>query len=185
MDNILSDKELVEGMISNNKSVIQYFFFEKCAPMFHHINRQVYDRQAEIHELINELYLYLQADDWHKIRQLNHRVQLMTWTSTIAMRFFRKKKATIMENEHIDTLPHEQSAACIETLIHQNLEAENLINRLPNRKHRFVLRKLILEDMDPRKLAAKMGITVDNLYNIKRRIIKKLSQIVGKEKKNS
>ena len=183
MSNTFSDRELVEGMIANNETIIRYFFFEKCTSMFHYINHHVYDRQAEINELINELYLYLQADDWHKIKQFDHhQAHLMTWITTIAIRFFQKKKAAMPENESIDDLLHEQKEECSEDWIHQNLEAENLLNRLPNKKYRFVLQKLILEDVEPRILADILRTNVDNLYNIKQRAIKKLAQIVGKEK---
>ena len=149
--------------------------------MFHHINHQVYDLQAEINELINELYLYLQEDDWHKLRQFDYRIQLITWTTTIAIRFFRKKQAAIMKNEYIDNLLHAQRAECIEEWLHHSLEAENLINKLHNKRYHFVLRKLILEDIEPQKLADTMKITVDNLYNIKQRALQKLIRIVGNE----
>ena len=185
MSNTLSDKELVEGMVNNNNVIIEYFLFEKCTSMIHSINYTVYQSKAEVKELINELYLYLQADDWRKLRQFDYRVQLITWLSLLAIRFFCKKQAAIMENESIDNLLIEQRAECIEEQVLHRLEVENLMKRLDNQRYCVVLRKLFLEDVEAKQLADEMGITVDNLYNIKLRALKKMKQIVGKEKKDS
>ena len=183
MSNKFTDKELVDGMLNNNKAIIEYFFFEKCTAMFHRINHNIYNRQAERNELINEFYLYLKEDDWHKLRQFDYRNQLMTYISSIAFRFFCKNQIVIIEIESIDSLLYySQSTEDGEEWIHQSIEAENLLSKLTNQKYRYVLRKLILEDVVPRKLAAKMKTTVHNLYNLKRRAIQKLVRIVGKGK---
>lgn len=177
----IPDKELVEGLINDNADIIRYFFYEKCAPMFHRINQKGYDRKAKTNELAHELYLYLRENDWHKLRLFDYQVQLMTWTSTVTTRFFFKKQLGIMENESLEESFNEQIAEKCEEQIHQRLEAENLMNRLSNQRYRFVLQKLFLEDMVPQKLADEMGITVDNLYNIKQRAIRKLNHIVRNE----
>ena len=38
-----SDKELIEGMLTNNERIIRHFFFEACTPMFGYYNRNVFD----------------------------------------------------------------------------------------------------------------------------------------------
>ena len=88
-----------------------------------------------------------------------------------------------MEYESVDNLLHEERVECNEERIHISLEVRNLINRLSNQRYCHVIRKLILEDMEPQKVADEMNISVDNLYNIKHRALKQLSQIVGKEKR--
>jgi len=182
MSSRYSDSELVEGMINNKDTIIRYFFFEKCTPVFHDINHKVYNRQAEIKELVNELYLYLQANDWRKLKQFDYSTQLLTWVSFIARRFFCKKQDLMIEGEPIENLLCEAGAEDTEEKIHQSIEVENLLNKLPSPKYRLVLRKLYLEDVDPKKLSGRMKIKVENLYNLKRRSIQKLARIVGKEK---
>ena len=183
MRNEFTDKELVDGIISNNNDIIRYFFYEKCTPMFHSINHKVYNRQAEKNELVSELYLYLKANNWHKIRQFDYSTQLLTWVSFIAHRFFYKKRDLMIENEPIDPNILEDRAEDAEEKIYQSVETGNLLKKLLNLKYRFVLRKLFLEDIEPKKLADRMKISVENLYNPKRRAIQKLTEIVGKEKK--
>ena len=71
---------------------------------------------------------------------------------------------------------------CSEEWIHIRLEVENLINRISYQRYRFVLRKLILEDMETQKVANEMNISINNLYNIKHRVWKKLARFIGTEK---
>lgn len=148
--------------------------------MFHYIIHKVFNRQAEKDELVNELYLYLQADDWHKLRQFDYRSRLTTWMKVVAIRFFQKKRNAMIENDSLDTLYMVESGYS-EKQIHQKLDAESLLEKLPNERFRFVIRKLVLEDKEPQELANEMVITVDNLYNIKRRALLQLARIAGKE----
>ena len=178
MNTFYSDKELVEGVIEKNNVIVYHFFFEKCTPMFHYINRQVFDGQAEINELIDELYLFLQEDDWRRLRTFDCRCQLTSWLTRIAIRFFRKHIDELIVHEADEELTDEQEAEDIDEVIGQKLDAEFLINSLKNKTYQAVLRKLVMEDMNPQQLADEMEITVENLYNIKSRAIQKLAQIV-------
>jgi len=67
-----------------------------------------------------------------------------------------------------------------DSIIHK-LDIENLLNGLTNERYRSVIQKLVLEDCEPQTLANEMGITVDNLYNIKRRALSQLAHLYRKE----
>ncbi|GHT34566.1 hypothetical protein FACS189434_10940 [Bacteroidia bacterium] len=175
-----SDKDIVEGILANDGQIIRHFFFEKCTPMFGYIIRNVFDYQVKEKELISELYIYLQKDDWYKLRQFDYRSKLTTWMSAVAVRFFQKKRDALIENESSLTLIVEK-AENIELQIHQRLDVENLVSKLSNERYRFVIQKLILEDREPQEVADEMGITVGNLYNVKRRAMMQLALIVRKE----
>ena len=172
MGNNFSDKELVEGMLKNNSDIIVYFFLVHCKPMFRDMRHRIY-RKADMNDLINEFFLYLKADNWHKLRQFDYRITLLSWTSMIVGRFFYKKQAVTIERESIDNLLHDERVVSSEEWIHIRLEVENLINRISYQRYRFVLRKLILEDMEPQKVADEMNISINNLYNFKHRALKK------------
>jgi RNA polymerase sigma factor (sigma-70 family) len=176
----MSDKELINGILSNDHKVLQDFWLEQCTPMFHYIIHKVYDHRAEKDELINELYLYLQANDWRKLRQFDYRSQLTTWLTAVAIRFFQRKRNGVIENEWSEPLIIEK-AENYEDGVHQRLDVESLIHKLSNERYRLVIQKLILEDREPQEVANEMGITVDNLYNIKRRAMRQLAQMVRKE----
>jgi DNA-directed RNA polymerase specialized sigma24 family protein len=54
-------------------------------------------------------------------------------------------------------------------------DIERLFDNMLNKRYVHVIRKLVLEDYEPEKLAQEMNITVANLYNIKRRAILQLT----------
>jgi RNA polymerase sigma factor (sigma-70 family) len=178
----LSDEELVFGLLNNDEAIIRHLLFERCTPMFTYIIRSIFDYRADKDELINELYLYLQENDWYKLRQFDYRSKLTTWLSVVAIRFFQKKRETLIENDSDSTLyiekekVHDEEAQTI-----QRIDVAKLLNQLPNERYRYVIHSLIIQDIEPQQLANEMGITVDNLYNIKRRALQQLAIIARKD----
>jgi RNA polymerase sigma factor (sigma-70 family) len=178
--NNLSDKEFIDAILSNDRVIIQHFFFEKCAPTFAYIIRHVFGYQVNKNELINELYLYLQHDNWYKLRQFNYHSKLTTWISVVSVRFFQKKRTELVKNGNsgvqvAEKVEHQEDRIC------QKLDVESLLNRLSNERYRMVIQRLMLEDKEPQEMANEMGITVDNLYNVKQRALRQMLAIIKAE----
>ena len=55
-------------------------------------------------------------------------------------------------------------------------DLERLFKVMPTKRYVHVIRRLILEDWQPEKLAEEMTITTANLYNIKRRAMAQLTR---------
>lgn len=165
-----TDKEIIDGILRNDAMIIEHFFFKECKPLFAYIVRSVFDGKQEINELINELYLYLQHDNWYKVRQFDYRSQLITWISVVAIRFFQKKRALMIESDSIETL-YEQNTFWHEANIGQDrrMDVHNAIQKMTNERYRYVIEELELKEREPEELAQEMNITIDNLYNIRRR----------------
>ena len=180
-----TDGQTVSDILLGNELTIKYFFFEECTPMFKNIKHEIFDYHIDRYELINELYLYLRENDWQKLRQFDYHCKLTTWVWEVAMRFFAKKRDELIENESSEHLMPKQIAEDYYPFLEEEGEneeekAENTLNRLKNKRYRYVIQKLVLEDYKPQKLADEMGITVDNLYNIKRRALQRLKKITKK-----
>lgn len=58
-----------------------------------------------------------------------------------------------------------------------SMDVKTLLGEMTNERYAMVIRRLILEEETPEEVAMKMGVTVDNLYNIKKRAMKALTQI--------
>lgn len=174
-----TDKEIVDGILRNDSTIIEQFFFRDCKPLFVYIIRSVFDGNQEINELVNELYLYLRHDDWYKVRQFDFRSKLITWISVVAIRFFQKKRAMLIESDSIETL-YEQNAFWHDADIDNDrrMDVRNAIAQMPNERYRFVITELELKERDPEELAQAMNITIDNLYNIRRRARLQLKTIM-------
>lgn len=180
----LDDRRLVERLLLNDAFVIRFLFFRKCTSLFSYIISNVYHNHVDRDELINEFYLYLQADNWYKLRQFDFRSKLTTWLSVVAVRFFIKKRMELIDTPSEESLylQKEQEYNPVNRLI-SSIDVKELLSQLPNIRYRNVVQALILEEREPLEVAKKMNITVDNLYNIKRRALLQLAYLVRKEMK--
>ena len=172
---IYSDKEIVDGILRNDSNIIEYFFFNRCSPMFAFIISKIFNNRAEKDELVNELFLYLNQNDWYKIRQFDFKSKLTTWVSVVAVRFFIRKKNMLIENDGTDDSILNKNIAIEYS---DDMDVETLIGMMRNERYRNVVKALIIEEREPQEFADEMDITVDNLYNIKRRAIKQIKDIV-------
>ena len=55
-----TDEQIINGIVNNDHSMIEYFFFKKCKSLFAYIIQSVFDYQIDENTLISELYIYLQ-----------------------------------------------------------------------------------------------------------------------------
>ena len=56
-----------------------------------------------------------------------------------------------------------------------------LFERMPNKRYVNVIRRLVLEDAEPKDVAEELRVSVDNLYNIKKRAIASMTQVALNE----
>ena len=68
----MTDKEIIQGLIARDNRVTKEFFFVKCRPLFCSIIQKVFDYEVEYDEFVNELYVYLMANDASKLRNFEY-----------------------------------------------------------------------------------------------------------------
>ena len=61
------------------------------------------------------------------------------------------------------------------------MDMESLLSQMPNKRYALVIRRLILQGAESQEVADELGVTVDNLYNIKKRALTNLMQIARRE----
>ena len=54
-----TDEQIINGIVNNDHSMIEYFFFKKCKSLFAYIIQSVFDYQIDENTLISELYIYI------------------------------------------------------------------------------------------------------------------------------
>lgn len=177
-----TDKQLVEHILANDSAVIEYFFFKKCRPILIYIMCNVYNGHVNEHELINELFLYLADNDWYKVRLFDFRSKFTTWLQVVAARFFLKKRDQLIENDSDETLNNKRDRGfSTHKAIDRRIDMRKALENMPNSRYRRVIVALDLRDVSPEQLAEEMEITVDNLYNIHRRALAQLRQVMGRK----
>lgn len=174
----MTDQEIIQGLIARDNRVTEEFFFVRCQPLFLSIIGKVFDYQVEYDEMVNELYLYLMDHDAAKLRSFEYRSSVYQWLKVTAIRFFIKRRKEMIEKSSEDTLYEGQSVSAVdEQDPSAKADLRRLFEMMPNKRYVYVIQQLVIEDREPEEMAKEMNVTVDNLYNIKRRAMAQLTQV--------
>ena len=174
---MMTDREIIEGLIARDNRVTKEFFFDKCRPLFYSIMTKVFDYEVEYDEMVNELYVYLMENDAIKLRNFEYRSSVYQWLKVLAIRFFINKRGRMIDDTSQET-PYDGPHLAADTEKDMTAEGdmERLFDNMPNKRYVYVIRRLFLEDWEPEQLAKDMNITTANLYNIKRRAVAQLTR---------
>lgn len=123
-------------------------------------------------------------NDAFRLRQFEGRSSVYQWMKVVAIRFFITKRSSMIEETSKDSLLEymvQNKAIDCESRVSAKMDIEYLFSCMSNKRYVYVLRRLIIEDADPLDVAEEMHVTVDNLYNIKKRAIASITQIALNE----
>lgn len=102
----------------------------------------------------------------------------------VAIRYFIAKRDSMIDNESKDTLLDsvvQNETVDGEKKLTAKMDIERLFSLMPNRRYVYVIRRLVLQEAEPKVVAQELRTNVDNLYNIKKRAIAALTAIALKE----
>lgn len=168
--NSLSDRQLVDLLLANDETVVDYVFLHRCNGMFSRVINDVFQSQVKKEELITDFYLYLCADDWRRLRQFEFRSELNTWLTIVAIRFFSHKKATMQTKiedlepplmKRVNQIPDDFDI--LDEM--SRVELYEAIDKLPKPRERMAL----LGELAGKKaetVAEELGCTVTAVYNL-------------------
>ena len=184
MNIIMTDQQIIEALIARDERVTQQFFFGNCRPLFLSIIRYVFSYEVDYDEFVNEFYLHLMENDAYRLRQFQGRSTIYQWMKVIAIRYFIAKRDSMIDNESKDTLLDsvvQNETVDGEKKMTAKMDIEHLFSLMPNRRYVYVIRRLVLQEAEPKVVAQELRTNVDNLYNIKKRAIAALTAIALKE----
>ena len=180
----MTDKQIIDGLIARDEQVTQQFFFGNCRPLFLSIIRYVFSYKVDYDEFVNEFYLYLMENDAHRLRQFEGRSSIYQWMKIVAIRYFIAKRDNVIDtssNEALSGSIERRGAELSEGRIVAKMDIEYLFSRVTNERYLYVIRRLLLDDAEPQKVAEELNTNVDNLYNIKKRAVAALTAIALNE----
>lgn len=166
----LSDRQLVDLLLTNDEAVVNYVFFHRCDSIFSRVISDVFQSQVKKEELITDFYLFLHADDWRRLRQFEFRSELNTWLTVVAIRFFNQKKATLQTKTEDLNPPLIKMASQIPDDFDildemSKMELYEAIDNLPKPRERFALLG-VLAGKETETIASELGCTVAAVYNL-------------------
>lgn len=180
----MTDKEIIQKLITRDERVTQQFFFKDCRPLFLSIIRYVFSYEVDYDEFVSEFYLYLMEEDAYKLRKFEGRSSIYQWLKTTAIRYFIAKRSKLIDmtskdtpldtNIQDDTVDEEATSIA-------KMDIANLFGLMTNKRYVYVIRRLVLEEAEPKKVAQELRVTVENLYNIKKRAIASMTQVALNE----
>ena len=180
----MTDKEIIQQLIVRDEWVTRQFFFEKCRPLFLSIIRYVFSCVVDYDEFVNELYLYLMENDAYRLKQFQGRSTIYQWIKVIAIRYFIAKRDSMIDKDSkdalVDCVVHEETVD-EENRVTAKMDLEYLFSLMLNRRYVYVIRRLLLQEAEPKVVAQELGVNVDNLYNIKKRAMAVLTEVALKE----
>ena len=176
-ERLMTDQEIIQGLIARDNRVTREFFFDKCRPLFYSIMQKVFDYEVEYDEMVNELYVYLMENDAIKLRNFEYRSSVYQWLKVLAIRFFINKRGRMIDDTSQET-PYDGRQQMVDSEKDMSAEGdmERLFDNMPSKRYVYVIRRLILEDCEYEDLAKEMNITTANLYNIRRRAMAQLTR---------
>lgn len=178
------DLLLAQAILNKDQQVTRALFYVNGRGMLTAVIKKVFDYEVEYDELVNALYLYIMENDGYRLRQYQGRSTIYLWLRTTATRFFIQYRDQVIDDTTKDYLLEGTSDEPIDEVDENEDEDIRVIrsafDRMPNRRYAYVLQRLVIDEAPPPDVAAEMGVTVDNLYNIKKRAIAQLTQELTK-----
>lgn len=175
----LSDEQYIDGLKAGDSAITHSFFYVLCRYTLTDIMHSLMGRTLDYDDLVNELYVYLSTDKWHKLdtfRALNG-CRLSSWVSVVAWRFFMQARPRLLHQAAADLVDIEPLSPATDIDIEISIDVENTFAAMPNKRYVSLLRLMLIEGYDSAEAAKKLETTVDNIYNLKRRAIQQFIAI--------
>lgn len=180
---MMTDQEIVRGLLERDNRVTEEFFYVRCRPLLSAVMRLVFRQPVEYNEMVSELYRYLMADDGAKLRQFQFRSTIYQWMKVVATRFFIRYRNSMIESPVAEPLyeqPDDGRIFDTASQVADRIDLDHLLSIMPNQRYADAIRHLVIDDMEPERYAAMIGVSVDNLYNIKKRAMTAFMQLASK-----
>lgn len=177
----LADRELVAFLHEgNNEAILQ--LLQKIRPIVKFIcNKKLAALQMDETDQIHDFYIYLQKNNFEKLRSFRFDSQLNTWLFAVCYRFISRQYKTFLKEKKFKTTLIDGVKVYIidETSQKYMVRAELLdaISKLTDKRERLVL-ILILQGFEAKEIAENLSTTVNNVYVIKSRAIEKLRKLL-------
>lgn len=87
-DQSLTERQIIELLLSNDAEFVDSFFKEGCRPMLNRINWKVFGNKMEYTILYENFKFHILQDDWHRLRTFKGTSSLWGWLKITAAHYF-------------------------------------------------------------------------------------------------
>lgn len=169
----ISDTECIAGLKSGNNHITESFFYGLCNYLLNDIRFSLMEGNVDYDELVNELFIYLSKDNWHKLDTFAgiNGCSLCSWVTRITWRYFFKQRERLLGKVALDISEVKISDRIDNLYTEIAMDVNTTFERMPNERYVQVLQWMLVEGYDADEVATKLNTTAANVYNIKHRAI--------------
>ena len=173
------DSHLVDDLIGNDERAVEFLFYNRYRALLR-FNAMKAASNVPVDDLVQEFYLHLSANQWERLRRYDPELPLERWLSVVSYRFFKDFSLRMIDSRRQIPITKIEDQNLLEagtTQMNQiMMDIRQGLSELEPPRDREILTALLLHDEEPQTVAGRYGVTVDNLYNIKRRALARLIQ---------
>ena len=161
-------------------------------------NGYIFSGRAEVDEIRNAIFLHLMEDDCRRFKLVSDTAALLGWINRTAVRYLIRHKNDFVpdwkpnttgdddrdDDEMAEKQIQNKTPDDSEVVSEAHFDTERLLKAMNNARYVAAIRELCLLERDPADVAVEMGITVANLYNIKKRALSSLTKVALKDIKH-
>lgn len=181
----MTDEEIVEGLLNRDSRITYWFFYTKCRPLFLSLIKKLFKYPVKYDEFVDEVALLLLENDEYRLRQFEYQSSICLWLRTTLIRHFIRNGSMMIEDSSKEPpYPVEEELTDPISTLNAKLEIEMLLEELAktNQRRAYVIKRILLDDAEFKTVADELGVTTDNLYNIKKRAFEDLTDIALNKK---
>jgi len=174
-----TDQQFVVDLIANDSKALECLLYDRYRSLLR-FNALKAAPNVPVDDLVQELYLYLSSDNWAHLKRYDPELPFDRWISVVSYRFFKDFSLRMIDSRRQIPITHIDDQKLLNagtTQMNQiMMDIKKGVDELEPPRDREILTALILRDEEPQVVADRFNVTVDNLYNIKRRALAKLIQ---------
>ncbi|MBP5557196.1 MAG: sigma-70 family RNA polymerase sigma factor [Bacteroidales bacterium] len=179
MSSPFSDADIQEGLLGNEAQMIRYVFYEHFHTMLRfNAQKAAGNKSVGLDDLIQELYLYMSRNNWEKLRKYSTEYPFASWFSVVSYRFFKDYTHSMIDSSRnlpiAEMSDHNISIAGTSRIETMMIDIKAAISKLTPPRDKEVVEAFLINEEEPAEIAQRLNVSVDNLYNIKRRALAKL-----------
>lgn len=170
-----TDAQYIQGLKDGDAKVTHSFFYNLCNYTINDVRISLMHCQIGYDELVNELFIYLSANNWSKLNTFSgfNGCSLMSWMVKLTWRFFMQRRESILgKHDSLDTYAETIDGKVVSLLdLEIAMDVESTFRRMANKRYVQVLTWMLVEGYSAEEVAERLQTSVANVYNIKHRAI--------------
>ena len=174
-----TDRQFVADLLANDGKALECLLYDRYRSLLR-FNAMKAAPNVPVDDLVQELYLYLSADSWARLKKYDSDLPFERWLSVVSYRFFKDFSLRMIDSRRqipITNIEDQKLLNAGTTQMSQiMMDIKNGLDELEPPRDREILSALLIHDEEPQEVAERFNVTVDNLYNIKRRALARLIQ---------